>query len=136
MLAALSESERVVAWLLIQAASILFPTFEAPVWVMKVFATAVILGFPIALVLAWAFEITPEGIKRAEDVMPNESITRRTGPKLVGITLALAVIAAGMFAFTLIRPKLLNGSASTPSTPLAATPFGDPGEKHRGAGFR
>jgi hypothetical protein len=48
----------IVAWLLIQAASILFPTFEAPEWVMKVFVTAVILGFPVALILAWALELT------------------------------------------------------------------------------
>jgi hypothetical protein len=47
----------VVAWLLLQAASILFPTFEAPPWVMKVFVTMVALGFLIALVLAWAFEL-------------------------------------------------------------------------------
>ena len=62
----------IVAWLLIQAASILFPTFEAPPWVMKVFVTAVVLGFPVALILAWAFELTPEGIKRAEDIGPTE----------------------------------------------------------------
>ena len=65
----------IVAWLLIQAASILFPTFEAPPWVMKVFVTAVILGFPVALILAWAFELTPEGIRRAEEVAPRESKT-------------------------------------------------------------
>ena len=58
----------VIAWLLIQGASILFPTFEAPGWVMKVFVTAVVAGFPIALILAWAFELTPEGIKRTEDI--------------------------------------------------------------------
>src|SRR5436190_3049628 len=58
----------VVAWLLIQAASILLPTFEAPSWVMKVFVVLVALGLPIALVLAWAFEATPEGIKRTEEV--------------------------------------------------------------------
>src|SRR3954466_13259191 len=58
----------VVAWLLIQAASILLPTFEAPSWVMKVFVVLVTLGFPIALVLAWAFEATSEGIKRTEEV--------------------------------------------------------------------
>jgi hypothetical protein len=51
----------IVAWLLIQAASILFPTFEAPPWVMKVFVTAVILGFPVALILAWALDLTPQG---------------------------------------------------------------------------
>src|SRR5256714_1552944 len=58
----------VVAWLLIQAASILLPTFEAPSWVMKVFVVIVAAGFILALVLAWAFEATPEGIKRTEEV--------------------------------------------------------------------
>src|SRR5215813_15288191 len=58
----------VVAWLVVQAASILLPTFEAPIWVMKVIVTSVVLGFPIALVVAWAFELTPEGLKRTEDV--------------------------------------------------------------------
>ena len=58
----------IVAWLLIQGASILFPTFGAPHWVMPVFTVLVIAGFPIALVLAWAFEMTPEGVKRTETV--------------------------------------------------------------------
>src|SRR5476651_1171871 len=74
----------VIAWLLIQAASILFPTYEAPPWVMKVFVAVVVLGFPVALTLAWAFELTPEGIKRAEDVSPSDSIRRKTGRKLIG----------------------------------------------------
>ena len=51
----------VVSWLLIQAASILFPTFDAPPWAMKVLVAVIALGFPIALVFSWAFEITPEG---------------------------------------------------------------------------
>ena len=74
----------IVAWLLIQAASILFPTFEAPLWVMKVFVTAVILGFPVALILAWAFELTPEGIRRAEEVAPRESKTPKAGAQMDG----------------------------------------------------
>jgi serine/threonine-protein kinase len=98
----------VVAWLLIQAASILFPTFEAPPWIMKVFVAVIILGFPIALVFSWAFEITPEGIKREEDVSPNESIARHTGRKIVGITIAVAVLAAGLFVFQLLRPRLTS----------------------------
>jgi len=56
----------VVAWLLLQAASILFPTFEAPLSTMKVFVALAALGFPIALIIAWAFELTPEGLKRTE----------------------------------------------------------------------
>src|ERR1044071_6688608 len=54
----------VVGWLLVQAASILFPTFEAPSWVMKVFVAIVAIGFPIALDIAWAFESSPKGIDR------------------------------------------------------------------------
>jgi hypothetical protein len=69
----------VTAWLLIQAASILLPTFEAPVWVMKVVVMAVVLGFPIALILAWAFELTPEGIKHTEDVDPFDSRSHHGG---------------------------------------------------------
>ena len=111
----------VIAWLLIQAGSILFPTFEAPGWVMKVFVTAIILGFPVALILAWAFELTPEGIKRAEDVLPNESITPKTGRKLVGITVALAVIAAGLLAFQFLRPKLSNKAPHSTASALVAT---------------
>src|SRR5438067_11699346 len=97
-----------VAWLLIQAASILFPTFDAPPWVMKVFVAVLVLGFPIALVFSWAFEITPEGIKREEDVPPNESITHHTGRKIVGITIVVAVLAAGLFVFQLLRPHLTS----------------------------
>src|SRR2546423_5703184 len=105
----------VVAWLLIQAASILFPTFEAPTWVMKVFVTIVILGFPVALVFSWAFEITPEGIKRESEVAPDRSITSYTGRKIVGLTIVFAAIAAGLMIFQFVRPtaaiKSRNGSA-------------------------
>jgi TolB-like protein/Tfp pilus assembly protein PilF len=95
----------IVSWLLIQAASILFPTFEAPTWVMKVFVTAVILGFPVALILAWAFELTPEGIKRAEEVAPQESKTPTAGRKWTAIIVAAAVLAAALLAFQFARTR-------------------------------
>lgn len=129
----------VVAWLLIQAASILFPTFEAPLWVMKVFVTAILLGFPVALVLAWAFELTPEGIKRAEEVAPKDSIARRTGRKLVGITVALAVIAAGLLGFQLLRrqsakPEAANMSSVSEKS-IAVLPFENLSEDKSNAYF-
>src|SRR6478672_6941263 len=95
----------IVAWLLVQAASILFPTFEAPSWVMKVFVTAVILGFPVALILAWAFELTPEGIKRAEEVAPQESKTPKAGRKWTAIVVVAAVLAAALLAFQFARTR-------------------------------
>ena len=58
----------IVAWILIEVASVVLPTFEAPEWVMKVVIFLAALGFPLALVVAWAFELTPEGIKREEEV--------------------------------------------------------------------
>src|SRR2546429_6374046 len=95
----------VVSWLLIQAASIFLPAFDAPPWVMKIFIIVIIFGFPVALVLSWAFEITPEGIKLESEIAPNESIKRQTGRKIVGITVVLSVIAAGLLAFNLFRTK-------------------------------
>jgi serine/threonine-protein kinase len=103
----------VVAWLLIQAASILFPAFDAPSWAMKVFIAIMVLGFPIALVFSWAFEITPEGIKREEDVAPNESNSRRTGRKIIRITMAVAVIASALLIFQLVRPHLTSTNLSS-----------------------
>src|SRR5919106_1877168 len=95
----------IVAWLLIQAGSILFPTFEAPSWVMKVFVTAVILGFPVALILAWAFELTPEGIKREEEVVPPDTKARKAGSKWTAIIVVAAMLAAALLAFQFTRTR-------------------------------
>jgi TolB-like protein/Tfp pilus assembly protein PilF len=107
-----------VGWLVIQISSTVLPTFHAPEWVVQTLVVLVALGFPIALVLAWAFELTPEGIKRAEDVAPGASITRKTGRKLAGITVMLAVIAAGLFAFQFLRGK--PGATPGPGATVAA----------------
>ena len=56
----------VVAWLLIQVATQVFPFFEVPNWAVRLVVLLIIIGFPIALVIAWAFELTPEGLKRTE----------------------------------------------------------------------
>src|SRR5439155_4684996 len=58
----------IVAWLLIQIATQVFPFFEIPNWAVRLVVLAIVIGFPIAVVLAWAFELTPQGIKRTEDV--------------------------------------------------------------------
>ena len=96
----------VVAWLVIQAASIFFPAFDAPPWVMRTFIIVVIFGFPVALIFSWAFEITPEGIKLESEIEPSKSIKRRTGRKIVAVTIALAVIAAGLFVYQLVQPQV------------------------------
>src|SRR5947208_10893784 len=88
----------IVAWLLIQATSILFPTFEAPSWVMKVFVTAVMLGFPVALILAWAFDLSPGGRKRSDEVPQTQAIAPKAGKKWTVIIVAAAVLAASALA--------------------------------------
>src|SRR5207248_2535091 len=96
----------VVAWLLLQAASIFLPAFDAPPWVMKIFIIVIIFGFPVALIFSWAFEITPKGIKLESEIEPSKSIKRRTGRKIVAVTIALAVVAAGLFVYQLVQPKV------------------------------
>ncbi len=95
----------IVGWLLIEVASVLLPTFEAPAWVMKAFSTLVILGFPLTLVIAWAFELTPEGIKRETAVDPGESITHVTGRKLDFAIIGLLAIAVVYFAVDKFVPE-------------------------------
>jgi TolB-like protein/Flp pilus assembly protein TadD len=117
----------VVAWLLVQAASIFFPAFDAPPWVMKIFIIVIIFGFPVALILSWAFEITPEGIKLESEIEPSRSIKRRTGRKIVAVTIALAVIAASLFVYQLVRWKSDTSSSPTTATiankSIAVLPF-------------
>src|SRR6266566_1553754 len=97
----------VVAWLLIQAASILLPTFEAPTWVMKALVVFLALGFIISVMISWAFEATPEGLKRTEDVPPDVAAALPTWSrrKFATFIVAVAVIAAGLLAFNLFRTK-------------------------------
>jgi adenylate cyclase len=106
----------VVAWLVIQAASIFLPAFNAPQWAMQIIILILMIGFPVALAFSWAFEITPEGIKLESEIEPTKSIARRTGRKIVAATIALAVVAAGLFVYQLVRSK-----SDTPGSPNTAT---------------
>src|SRR2546430_10135852 len=73
---------------------------------MRIFIIVIIFGFPVALIFSWAFEITPEGIKLESEIEPSKSIKRRTGRKIVAVTIALAVVAAGLFVYQLVQPKV------------------------------
>jgi TolB-like protein/Tfp pilus assembly protein PilF len=114
----------VVAWLLIQAASIFLPAFNAPQWVMQIVILILVVGFPIALAFSWAFEITPEGIVRESEVTADKSITHHTGRKLVALTIVLAVIATGLLIFQFVRPRSTSPSAATiANKSIAVLPF-------------
>jgi TolB-like protein/Tfp pilus assembly protein PilF len=109
----------VIAWLLIQIATQVFPFFEIPNWAVRLVVLLLIIGFPVALMLAWVFELTPAGIKRTANVAPNESIRHRTGRKIVAITVTLAVVAAGLLAFRLSRQQPVAGKAASAAVPEA-----------------
>ena len=106
----------VVSWLLIQIATQVFPFFDIPSWAVRLVVLLLILGFPVALILSWAFEITPEGIKRESEIESDKSITHHTGRKIVALTIILGVAAAGLLSFQLLRPKSPSAAAALPST--------------------
>jgi len=89
----------VVGWLVSQVAEFAIGTFGAPDWVLKIFVVFLMLGFPIVVIFAWAFEITPEGIKRERDVDRNQSISKHTGRKLDYTIIFVLVLALGYFVF-------------------------------------
>ncbi len=95
----------VVGWVLVEVASIVLPTFDAPTWVMKVFTFLIIAGLPLALIFAWAFEMTPEGLKREHEVDRSQSITQKTGRKLDYFIIAIMAVALIYFAYDKFLPQ-------------------------------
>jgi TolB-like protein/Tfp pilus assembly protein PilF len=116
----------VVSWLLIQIATQVFPFFEIPNWAVRLVVLVLITGFPVALVFSWAFEITPEGIKRESEIDPNKSITHHTGRKIVAMTVVFAVIATGLFLFQFLRPKIMRTSELPAISPALTASVVDP----------
>jgi TolB-like protein len=113
----------VVSWLLVQVATQVFPFFEIPNWAVRLVVLLLILGFPIALILAWAFELTPEGIKRTEstDELPHKSSRSRAWIYAVMIAgaLSLGLFFFGRYAAKEGRP----GGPSPPEKSIAVLPF-------------
>ena len=106
----------VASWLLIQIATQVFPFFEIPNWAVRLVVIILIIGFPIALILSWAFEITPEGIKRESEVEADQSITPHTGRKIIALTVVLAIIAAGLLGYQLWGSKRSRSAQKDVST--------------------
>src|SRR6266480_4505869 len=104
----------VVAWLLMQVASQIFPFFEIPGWGVRLVVLLLIIGFPIALILAWAFELTPEGIKRTESADELPKKTSRNRAWLYVVVIAGAISASLFFfgRYTAIRKQ--SGSTEVP----------------------
>jgi adenylate cyclase len=107
----------VVAWLAVQAASIGFPAFDAPPWALRIFILIALLGFPIAVVMAWVFDITAEGVKLDADT---------SGSKLLfAVAAVLIVLALGWYFYG--QPSFRKGDVTTPAVAdrnsIAVLPF-------------
>ena len=105
----------VIGWLLVQVTTQVFPIFEIPNWALRLIVLAIIIGFPIALVLAWAFELTPEGIKRTEDV--DLAQLRTKSRTWIYIVVVGAIVSIGLF----FLGRYMVGSRTTPRLSETAT---------------
>jgi adenylate cyclase len=93
----------VIAWLLIQVAFI--PVFEVPSWAIKTLIMLLVLGFVAVVSISWAFEATPEGMKRTEELSPNEVLPTWSRKKFAIFIITTALLAAGLLVFDLLQRK-------------------------------
>jgi len=119
----------IASWLLAQIANVLEEALELPAWFDAVTVSALLIGFPIALIFAWAFELTPEGIKKSKEVEITESVTNRTGKKLNGIIIAVLSVAVFFLLVERIffaKSSILESSGQTAqleNASIAVLPF-------------
>ena len=111
----------VVCWLVFQLGEILFPAFGTPDWVFKTVILLLAIGFPFALIFAWAFELTSEGIKKTRDVHVTASITASTGRKLDFVIIAALVVALGYFIWERQQPAERSATDSGPVAESSVT---------------
>jgi TolB-like protein/Tfp pilus assembly protein PilF len=118
----------VVAWLLLQLADILFGNFGAPAWVFRTFVVVLVLGFPLALLLAWAYELTPEGIRRSgpAGLAQAPMSTRRAAWIVDALLIAVPAVALAHFAWDrLQRAPVEAPVAAEREASIAVLPFAD-----------
>lgn len=119
------------AWVVIDIASVVFPIFHAPEWVLQVFTTLIIIGFPVALVFAWVFELTPEGLKRTVDLPADQSKARLTSRRLDFMIIGMLSIAVATIVFDRFSRKAEDRDTQrsvAPDLPVTAeTTTNDPG---------
>ncbi len=113
----------IVAWLLVEVSSVLLPAFKVPEWVFQAFVILVVLGFPLTLVIAWAFELTPEGIRRETEVDPAESVRHSTGRKLDFAIIGLLIAAV---AFLVVDNYILEAEPESVEAIAEAVPAAEP----------
>jgi len=127
----------VVAWLLMQVASQIFPFFDIPNWVVRLVVVLLIIGFPIALIIAWAFEVTPEGIKRTEAADAAGQRSRGSAwiyVVLIGAALSVGLFFVGRYTAGHAAPPRTEVATAVPGKSIAVLPLinesGDPKDEY------
>jgi len=110
----------VVGWLVSQVAEFAIETFGAPDWVLKIFVVFLMLGFPVVAVFAWAFEMTPDGIKLERDVDRSQSIVKHTRRKLDYTIVFVLVLALGYFIFDEFQDQAIETASTIAQTSAQA----------------
>ncbi len=110
----------IVGWILVEVSTTVLPVFEAPDWIAQVFTFFVILGFPLALILSWAYELTPQGVVRDDSVPASESITKVTGRKLDFAIIGAMALALGLVVYNYVLEE--SDNAILPNS-VAVLPF-------------
>lgn len=110
----------VVSWLIIQIAASIFPVLEIPSWCVRLVIVLLILGFPVAMVLAWAYELTPEGIKRTDD-LPDEIPQKRTRHLLDRVIILILLVAVAFLVYQ--RLHSTDDAGGVPEKSIAVLPF-------------
>jgi TolB-like protein/Flp pilus assembly protein TadD len=115
----------IVGWLLVQIATQVFPFLEIPNWIVRWVIVLVAAGFPIALVIAWAFELTPEGIKRTEDVDLAASARQPRKYTWIFVVIVGAALSVGLFFIGRYTGRTTTSAAGTelPAKSIAVLPF-------------
>ncbi len=99
----------IVSWLILQIADVLMPLLSLPEWVGRFVFFLLVIGFLLALILSWAYELTPEGLKKEEDVDRSRSITHVTGRKLDFVIIAMLSSGVRIFFLRQVRPRSRPG---------------------------
>ena len=111
----------IIGWLIMQAGEVMRPALHLPEWVNSLLAFFLILGFPLAMFFAWAFELTPDGLKKEKDVDHSKSIAPNTGRKLDFTIIGLLVLALGYFGYDKLVLSPAREIALIEATTKAAT---------------
>jgi TolB-like protein len=125
----------VVAWLLTQIASQIFPFFEIPNWAVRLVVLLLIIGFPVALILAWVFELTPEGLKRTEVAVTEDLSKRSSKHAWIYVVIVAGAISIGMFYFGRYSSSTQRQSVELPAKSIAVLPFENLSEEKANAFF-